>query len=45
MHYYTTNQERNRKCRPSPTHVKLTEKLTGMDNQTLVQLAKNRDEW
>ena len=45
MHYYTTNQERNRKCRPSATHVKLTEKLTGMDNQTLVQLAKNREEW
>ena len=26
-------------------HVKLMEKVTGMDNHTLIQLAENQEEW
>ena len=42
---YTTNQGRNRRGRPRATYVKLMEKVTGMDNHALIQLAENREEW
>ena len=42
---YTTNQGRNRKGRPHATYVKLMEKVIGMDNHALIQLAANREEW
>ena len=42
---YTTNQGRNRRGRPRATYVKLMEKVTGMDNHALIQLAKNWEKW
>ena len=41
---YTTNQGKNRRGRPLATYVKLMEKVTGMNNHALIQLAENREE-
>ena len=42
---YATNQGSNRRGRPCATYVKLMEKVTGMGNHTLIQLAENQEEW
>ena len=42
---YTTNQGKNRRGRPRATYVKSMQKVTGMDNETLMQLAEDREEW
>ena len=42
---YTTNQGKNGRGRPRATYVKSMQKVTGMDNETLMQLAEDREEW
>ena len=42
---YTTNQGKNRRGRPCATYVKSMQKVIGMGNETLMQLAEDREEW
>ena len=42
---YTTNQGKSRQGRPRATHVKSMQNVTGMDNETLMELAEDREEW
>jgi len=42
---YTTNQGKNRRGRPRNTYVNSMQKLTQMNNEALIQLAEDREEW
>ena len=42
---YTTNKGRNRRGRPRVTYVKSKQKVAGMNNHALIQLAENQEEW
>ena len=42
---YTTNQGKKRRGRPRAAYVKSMQKVTGMDNEKLMQLAEDREVW
>ena len=42
---YTSNQGQNWQGRPRATYVKSMQKVTGMGNETLMELAEDQEEW